>query len=64
MKKREKIIAKLKDAKNSLKIPYQEEDYYTIREAKVSILEEVLVEVYDMTYKEVSELQNIKTELL
>ena len=56
MKKREKIIAKLKDAKNSLKIPYQEEDYYTIREAKVSILEEVLVEVYDMTYKEVSEL--------
>jgi hypothetical protein len=53
---KKKIIARLKEKRDSLKVPHNELSYYDIIEAEISLLEEILLVDYKMTHKEVKEL--------
>jgi len=53
---KEKIIARLKDKRSSVKIQYYEDRYYTKLETEIELLEDILEEDFGMTRKEVSEL--------
>lgn len=54
---KEKIIKRLKEAVANSRVTYQPTEYYDRIEAQISILEDILVEDFGMSYKEVSDLQ-------